>query len=146
MKARTLCAHLAGVLRQPPGHQSACGCLGRDTGKKPGPEAPSPARPAGTAPHGALEAACHQRKCRWSCCNICSKKRWTHSVIRCLCISQQRCGLIDCSGSSCLQLFGLLTQTHSKALVLLLPTECKTTAALTRLEHCCPSAKKHFDQ
>lgn len=75
VRARTPCAHLAGALRRPPGRQSACGRRGRGTATKPGPEAPSPARPAGTAPHDALEAECHQRKCHWSCCNICSKKR-----------------------------------------------------------------------
>lgn len=144
MRARTPCAHLAGVLRRPPGHQSACGCLGRGTVKKPGPEAPSPARPAGTAPRDALEAECHPRKCHWSCCNICSKKRGTHSATRCLRISQQCRSLIDCSGSSCRQLFGLVTRTQ-QSLVLLLQTEYKTTAALTRLEHL-SSCKKHFQR
>lgn len=56
--------------------------------------APSPVHPAGTAPHGALEAECRWRKCRWSCCNIYSetegdgKKSGTHSFIRCPCIAE----------------------------------------------------------
>lgn len=73
VRARTLCAHLIGILRWPPGPQNACGCRGRGTVMKPGPEAPSPARPAGTAPRDALEGACHWRKCHWSCCNIWSE-------------------------------------------------------------------------
>lgn len=73
VRARTLCAHLIGILRWPPGPQNACGCRGCGTVMKPGPEAPSPARPAGTAPRDALEGACHWRKCHWSCCNIWSE-------------------------------------------------------------------------
>lgn len=87
VRAKTPCARLAGTLRRPPGHQS--GCQGRGTGMKPGPEAPSPAHPAGMAPHDALEAECRWRKCHWSCCNICTvtardgKKSETHSFIWC---------------------------------------------------------------
>lgn len=71
VRARTPCARLAGTLRRPPGQQSAYGCQGRGTATKPVPEAPSPAHPAGKAPHDALQAECHWRKCRWSYCNIC---------------------------------------------------------------------------
>lgn len=73
MRAKTLCAHLIGILCWPPGPQNACGYRGRGTVMKPGPEAPSPARPAGTSPRDALEGACHWRKCHWSCCNIWSE-------------------------------------------------------------------------
>lgn len=89
VRARTPCARLAGTLRRPPGHQSASGRRGRGTGMKPGPEAPSPGRPAGKAPRDALEAECRWRKCHWSCCNICTetegdgKKSGTRSFIRC---------------------------------------------------------------
>lgn len=94
VRARTPCAHLAGTLHRPPGHQRASGCWGRGTATKPGPEASSPTRPAGTAPHDALEAKCHWSKCHWSCCNICSetegdgKKSGTHSFIRCQCVTE----------------------------------------------------------
>lgn len=84
LRARTPFARLAGILRCPPGRHSAFGCLGRGTASEPGPEAPSPARPAGTAPRDALE--CYWRKCRWTCCNICSetkgdgRRSGTHSL------------------------------------------------------------------
>lgn len=81
VRARTLCARLAGTPRP---LQSACGRRGRGTATKPGPEAPSPGRPAGMAPRNALQAECRWRKCHWSCCNICpetekdGKKSGTH--------------------------------------------------------------------
>lgn len=74
-RARSRCARLAGTLRRPPGRQSASGCRGRGTATKPGPEATSPTRPAGTAPRDALVAECRWRKCHWSCCNICSERQ-----------------------------------------------------------------------
>lgn len=88
VRARTPCAHLAGALRRRPGHQSASGCQGRGTAMKPGPKASSRAHPAGTVPHDALEAECHQNKCHWSCCNICMKKNGAHPFIRYLNIAE----------------------------------------------------------
>lgn len=65
-RATTPGARPVGTRRQRPAPRPAAG-----TGARPGPEEPSPGRPAGTQPRGALEAECRSRKSRWPCCNIC---------------------------------------------------------------------------
>lgn len=157
VRAKTPCARLAGTLRRPPGHQS--GCQGRGTGMKPGPEAPSPAHPAGMAPHDALEAECRWRKCHWSCCNICTvtardgKKSETHSFIWCPFVAEcsptdnsQRCFTYR-SGSSSFHISveRVFSTRHRKPLLILLAVH-KTMAARTQLEHSQHSCKKCFQQ
>ena len=144
-RARSRCARLVGTLRRPPGRQSASGRRGRGTATKPGPEAASPTRPAGTAPRDALVAECRWRKCHWSCCNTCSERqremeRRAGSFIRC----PRLLSALSGSSSLCRYLWGVFfffpPDTETPTCVNT-PDSSNTTGALTQLQNAFSSVK-----
>lgn len=152
-RARTLCARLAGAPRHPPGLPSARGRRGRGTAATPGPGAPSPARPAGTAPRDALEAECHRRKCRWSCCSIWKGNSghigsWDVPVFFAECgCPVETCWHRFTKMSSVLPLcgyLGIFWQTQ-QTFVSRLQTACKTKTALPQVERRCTAAESIFN-